>query len=64
MLRRERRLDEMEVLVEAMPGADADARMTLAAALRNRIKNLIGVTATVTIADPGGVERIQGKARR
>jgi phenylacetate-CoA ligase len=64
VLRRELRLDEMEVLVEAMPGADADARMTLAAALRNRIKSLIGVTAIVTVADPGGVERSQGKARR
>jgi len=28
------------------------------------VKNRIGVTAKVTIADPGGVERSQGKARR
>jgi phenylacetate-CoA ligase len=64
VLSRERRLDEIEVLVEAMPGGDAGARQASASELSRRIKNLIGVSATITVTDPGGVERSQGKARR
>ena len=64
LLTRARRLDEMEILVEALPGVDADARQRLAAELEGRIKGLIGVTARVSILEPGGVERSQGKARR
>jgi phenylacetate-CoA ligase len=64
LLTRARRLDEMEILVEALPGVDADARQRLAAELEGRIKGLIGVTARVSIFEPGGVERSQGKARR
>ena len=32
--------------------------------LGNHIKSVIGVTARITITDPGGIERSQGKARR
>jgi phenylacetate-CoA ligase len=64
LLTRRDRLDEMEIVVEAMPGLGGEARGMLAADLRNRVKSRIGVTAAVTIADPGGVERSQGKARR
>jgi phenylacetate-CoA ligase len=64
LLTRARRLDEMEILVEALPRVDADARQRLAAELEGRIKGLIGVTARVSIFEPGGVERSQGKARR
>jgi len=65
VLTREARLDEMEVLVEATPAsADADARAASAAELAHHIKGLVGVTARITVADPGGVERSQGKARR
>lgn len=64
LLTRARRLDEMEILVEALPGVDAEARRRLAAELEGRIKGLIGVTARVSILEPGGVERSQGKARR
>ena len=65
VLTREARMDEMEVLVEAAPaGAAADARQKAAAELAHLVKNLIGVTAKVTVTDPGGVERSQGKARR
>ena len=35
-----------------------------AAELAHLVKNLIGVTAKITVTDPGGVERSQGKARR
>ena len=65
VLTREDRLDEMEVLVEASPAASgADARQATAAELAYHIKGSIGVTATITVTDPGGVERSQGKARR
>src|SRR5262245_58551986 len=64
LLTRQRRLDEMQVLVEALPGLEGDARQRLATELAGRIKGLIGVSADVSIVDPGGVERSQGKARR
>jgi phenylacetate-CoA ligase len=65
VLTREARMDEMEVLVEASPaGAQAEARQASAGELAQLVKNLIGVTAKVTVTDPGGVERSQGKARR
>jgi len=51
-------------MVEAMPGGDAGARQASASELSRRIKNLVGVSATITVTDPGGVERSQGKARR
>jgi phenylacetate-CoA ligase len=55
----------MEVLVEASSsGAAAEARGKSAGELAHLVKNLIGVTAKVTVTDPGGVERSQGKARR
>jgi phenylacetate-CoA ligase len=65
VLRREARMDDMEVLVEASPAAvQAEHRQTSAGELAHLIKNLIGVTARVTVTDPGGIERSQGKARR
>ena len=64
VLTRPERLDEMEVRVEAAPGAAAEARAAASAALAHQIKSLIGVSASVTVTDPGGVERSQGKARR
>jgi phenylacetate-CoA ligase len=65
VLTREARMDEMEVLVEAAPaGAEAGVRHKSAAELGHLVKNLIGVTARITVTDPGGVERSQGKARR
>jgi len=65
VLTREGRLDEMEVLVEALPFlAEAAERQISAAELGNHIKSVIGVTARITVTAPGGVERSQGKARR
>jgi phenylacetate-CoA ligase len=65
VLTREQRLDEMEVLVEAAPEAGAaEQREAAAAELAHHIKSLLGVSAKVTVRDPGGVERSQGKARR
>ncbi len=63
-LTREGRMDEMEILVEAQPAAAAEARGKAAGELAHLVKSLIGVTAKVTVTDPQGVERSQGKARR
>ena len=65
-LRRDDRLDELTVVSETKPGlltADAD-RVAAAAAVAHRIKDLVGVTATVRLVDPGGIERSLGKAKR
>jgi phenylacetate-CoA ligase len=65
VLTREDRLDQMEVLVEAAPAAlGPGERQASASELSHHVKGSIGVTAMVTVADPGGVERSQGKARR
>jgi phenylacetate-CoA ligase len=65
VLTREARMDEMEVLVEPAPNsARAEDRQKSTAELARRVKDLIGVTAKITVTDPGAVERSQGKARR
>ena len=65
VLTREGRLDEVEVLVEAAPPqAAVESRAASAAELGHHIKGLIGITARITVTDPGGIERSQGKARR
>ena len=56
------RMDGMRVHVEPLDGA-AD-RGALAAALTGHVKEVVGVSCEVVVADPGGVERSQGKARR
>ncbi len=65
VLTRDGRMDEMEIVVEAHPdAATPDARRQNGGELAHLVKSLIGVTSKVTVADPGGVERSQGKARR
>jgi phenylacetate-CoA ligase len=65
VLTREGRLDEMEILVEANdPATGAEARAHAAAELSHHVKGSIGVSARVSVAAPGSVERSQGKARR
>jgi phenylacetate-CoA ligase len=64
VLSRQERLDEMDVLVEAIGEASDSARAASAAALQHHIKGSIGITARVQVMAPGGVERSQGKARR
>ena len=52
----------LTVMVEALdPAAD---RAALAAQARERIKTMIGVTATVEVVEPLAVPRSQGKAQR
>jgi phenylacetate-CoA ligase len=65
VLTREARMDEMQVLVEASAkAASAEARVASASELQRLVKNLIGVSAEINVAEPGGIERSQGKARR
>ncbi|MCH2078212.1 MAG: phenylacetate--CoA ligase [Rhodobacteraceae bacterium] len=64
-LTREGRLDAMAVAVEATPdAASEDARAASAAQLSQKIRDVIGVSAAVTVGEPRTVERSQGKARR
>ena len=60
-LSREGRLDMMLVRVEARPETFGFAE---GGPLAHAIKERIGVSATVEIVPPGGVERSSGKARR
>ena len=64
-LSRANRLDTMAVLVEALATDAWDSgREAAASALATRIKDRIGVTATIRVVEPGGVPRSQGKAVR
>ena len=61
-------LDEVEVLTE-LQGVAANlgpaALSTIQAALESRIKNLVGISAKVSVLQPGAIERTQtGKSRR
>ncbi len=65
VLSRPRHLDEMTVRVEARPqAASAGERQAMAEILARSIKELIGVTASVDVVEPGLVERSLGKAKR
>ncbi|MEM7710176.1 MAG: phenylacetate--CoA ligase PaaK, partial [Pseudomonadota bacterium] len=59
---REGRMDAMRVHVEPLDGSQD--RAGLAAVLAGHVKEVVGVSCDVRVADPGGVERSQGKARR
>lgn len=56
------RMDAMQVRVEARPDAGAD-RKPLADRVTRRIKDVIGVSVTVEVVEPFGIERSLGKAR-
>jgi phenylacetate-CoA ligase len=62
VLTRPGRLDELTVQVEAAP--ELTDRSAAAAALSRRIKDRIGVTATVEVVAPHALERSLGKAKR
>jgi phenylacetate-CoA ligase len=67
-VRREGRLDTLDVVVEARgdlsaPLNDAE-RAAEAKALEHSVKSYIGVTTKVKVVEPGKVERSQGKAKR
>lgn len=58
-------MDAMRVMVEADPNsADIASRAAAEVALIKRVKNLVGVSCKVSVKEPGGVPRSQGKAVR
>ena len=67
-VRREGRLDELDVIVEARADVSAPLgegdRTAEAKTLEHNIKSLIGVSTRVKVVEPGKVERSQGKAKR
>ncbi|MDA3889303.1 MAG: phenylacetate--CoA ligase [Allgaiera sp.] len=64
-LTRSGRMDEMCVLVEAVADfAAPEHRDRAAKTLSHRIKQRVGVSVRVAVAEPGGVARSQGKAVR
>lgn len=64
-LRKDGPLDALEVFVESRADAsDGDTRSASASTLANQIKARIGISAAVTVTEPGDVERSGGKAQR
>ena len=62
---REGNLDDVEVRCELLPAHAGADRAEVAAALRQRIKTLIGITTAVDVGLPDSLERtLVGKARR
>jgi phenylacetate-CoA ligase len=64
VLTRPGRTDELTVRVERRPDADAGLAGDYAKALAGLVKNSIGVTVRVDVAEPETVERSAGKMRR
>jgi phenylacetate-CoA ligase len=64
ILTRPGNLDELTVRVESLADASHEATGSLGAALAERIKNRVGVTARVEVVAPHALERSTGKARR
>jgi phenylacetate-CoA ligase len=64
ILTREARLDELEVQVEARSSADLDGARAHASELEHAMKAHIGITAKVSVLEPGQIERSLGKAKR
>ncbi|HET9171736.1 MAG TPA: phenylacetate--CoA ligase PaaK [Actinospica sp.] len=65
-LTRQGRLDHLTVRAEARPDAPADeaSRRAAADAIRNAVKEGVGVTVDVAIVDPDSLERSAGKLQR
>ncbi|HUL93193.1 MAG TPA: phenylacetate--CoA ligase PaaK [Burkholderiales bacterium] len=63
-VRREGRLDELDVLVERRADMPAGLKTLVEQEVEHHIKGLIGVAARVRVAEPGAVPRSQGKAVR
>ena len=58
------RMDEMVVRVERRPDASADDGLGAGEHLAGLVKRHVGVSVTVEVLEPGGVERSGGKAQR
>jgi len=59
------RMDAMRVHCECLPAAASEeGRAAAAKALGKKIKDTVGVSAEIIVAEPGGVTRSEGKAQR
>ncbi len=59
------RMDNMTVHCECLPDrADPAAREAMAKELAHHIKSVVGVSSKITVHDPAGVARSEGKAKR
>ncbi len=66
-VRRDKHLDEIDVVVEARPDLSNEGADSMAAegkALQHDIKSMVGITTRVRVEPEGGVERSIGKAKR
>ncbi|MFU8864842.1 MAG: phenylacetate--CoA ligase PaaK [Rhodobacterales bacterium] len=63
-LSRKGRMDAMRVLCEACDGVDLPGREAAARDMSHRIKQMVGLSVEILVADPGGVARSEGKAVR
>ena len=54
----------MEIQVEALPDAGYPAREAATDKLIQSVKDTIGISAKVSVVEPGTIERSVGKARR
>jgi phenylacetate-CoA ligase len=67
VLTREGAMDDLEVRVEVTPEVFSDAirvMESLQRRIHDRIKQLIGLSAKITLVEPGSIERSAGKAKR
>ncbi len=67
VISREKAMDELEVRVEVTPLVFSDevrAMESLRNEIQSKIKQLIGLSAKVTLVEPGQIERSTGKAKR
>jgi phenylacetate-CoA ligase len=64
LLTRQDRMDHLTVLAEAAPASSAAQRDQAAAQVVRAVKDGIGVTVAVQVAEPGSLERSTGKLRR
>lgn len=64
VVNREGNLDEITIIVELKPGTDAGRKEVAAGELNRHIKEMVGVSAEITVHEPGAVARSQGKAQR
>ena len=64
VLDRPARMDQLTVLVEGHTELTAPERESASETLRNRIKDRIGVTVTVSVLERDSIERSVGKAVR
>ena len=64
ILDRDGPMDTLTVQVETGGHSDHHAALAASAALATDIKNMIGVTASVDLREPGSVARSMGKAQR